>query len=206
MISTFPPPPPFYHLYKSAEDQTQEDLIPPPPPVPPNEYRVFGVVHHNGDEEKLQEPPPPPHLLFHDLSNHLNLKAELKKLCSSVLFSLYQLLDVLVNDQENFRQKTEDIETLFSNITFLLNRFRPHQSRQTIIQIFDDQVEGKALCIEEAREIQEKFGEILTALSANIRNISRQTSEEIPVCEKVCNEALSSTDGPEVCGSISEKD
>ena len=177
VIPTFPPPPPYYLLYKNTEDQTPEDIIPPPPPPPPEEYRVFGVIRQKGDEEKLEEPSLPPHILSLPQSDHLNQKTELKKQCSSLLFGFYQLLDVLVNDQENFQAKTEDIEILLMNITHLLNTFRPHQTRQTIIQIFAEQLGGKAVCIEEAQRLQERVREVLPSLSENLRKIFQQNSE-----------------------------
>jgi mediator of RNA polymerase II transcription subunit 7 len=184
IASTFPLPPPYYHLYKDpnisrlSSSDTLSPPPPPPPPLPSQTYVSFGITYTVPDE--VFEPPPPPPLpslsslpssqiatVSLSPNTQVDRKAELRKLCKSLIFSFAQLLQVLVNDQEHFMYKTSDIDSLFIHISYLLNSFRPHQTRQAIISIFEEQVREKEEMEKLGEELQKKTKLVIDQLASS---------------------------------------
>jgi mediator of RNA polymerase II transcription subunit 7 len=75
----------------------------------------------------------------------INHRRELKKLNHSILHNYLELLNTLVTNphEYTFHDKVADLEQLFVNLHFLLNAFRPHQARETLISILAEQLDKR---------------------------------------------------------------
>ena len=90
--------------------------------------------------------------LYQDVSNNIQ---ELKKINSSFLVNFLDLLDILINcPSSNLRvKKIEDLELLFYNFYHLINKFRPHQALETLIQMLKVQKEQKLNLVEQINRL-----------------------------------------------------
>ncbi|GAM18214.1 hypothetical protein SAMD00019534_013890 [Acytostelium subglobosum LB1] len=118
-------------------------LQPLPPPLPPKQgstYSMFGQPYATTDvlpslsEQGVQQ-------LYPDDS--ISPIKELKKLNRSILFNYLQLLETLVENPQEYKKKVDDISLLFINFHHLLNSYRPHQARETLISIMSEQLKQK---------------------------------------------------------------
>ena len=76
---------------------------------------------------------------------------ELKKINASLLVNFLDLLDILIKCRASpIRiKKLEDIELLFCNFHHLINKFRPHQALETLIQMIKIQKDQKLKLVEQ---------------------------------------------------------
>ncbi|TDH67522.1 hypothetical protein CCR75_004251 [Bremia lactucae] len=120
IVSEFPAPPKFFELY--AEGVESGPL--PPEPMDPT-YHMFGSPYSTMDAvpdlllqqgRKLYMPPGEN---GKSDGNPVDYKAEMKN------------------------EKLDDIELLFLNMHNIINAFRPHQARETVIQMLKTQVQER---------------------------------------------------------------
>ncbi|KAF8457678.1 MED7 protein-domain-containing protein [Terfezia claveryi] len=130
-------------------------LIPPPPPE--NSYRCFGdswtipdvlpTLPELGITQLYSDPPttttatattatatttPPP-------SNTRALS--LLRLSKSLLLSYLELISTLSLNPTMSAEKLTDLRTIMINMHHLINEYRPHQARETLILMMEEQVE-----------------------------------------------------------------
>ncbi|KAI9890968.1 MAG: Mediator of RNA polymerase II transcription subunit 7 [Vezdaea aestivalis] len=94
----------------------------------------------------------------------LNRAFELKKISKSLLLNFLELVGTLSVNPEQYGKKLEDIRTLFINAHHLLNEYRPHQARETLILMMEQQLEKTKMEIEGVRAMREKVEETLQKL------------------------------------------
>ncbi|KAJ5758507.1 hypothetical protein N7520_005663 [Penicillium odoratum] len=125
-----------------------------PPDIPTGEYSVFGELQtlsttlpslqEQGIEQLYPEPPtnttqdpsqPPqsPQPLSHAYY--------LLKISKSLLLNFLELVGILSVSPEQFEPKVEDMRNLFINAHHLLNLYRPHQARESLIMMMEEQLE-----------------------------------------------------------------
>ncbi|CAI5719912.1 unnamed protein product [Peronospora destructor] len=140
IVSEFPAPPRFFALY--AEGPTCGPT--PPKPMEPT-YHMFGSPYSTLDvvPDLLQ----PGKKLYaperDDADVLMDYKAQMKKINHSLLANFVELIDVLIKKPSLFNEKLDDMELLFLNMHNLINAFRPHQARETVIQILKTQVQDR---------------------------------------------------------------
>jgi mediator of RNA polymerase II transcription subunit 7 len=186
IAAAFPAPPPFYkhftkqnlaalkRLRKVAKDSDNETseldvhalptelryLIPPQPPKD-EKYTSFGVeidrhapdltLESAGIEQVYPSHPsvrsdPQPHLIA---------------LARSMLASFLSLVGILSTNPELYEEKTKDLQTLMYNMHDLINQYRPHQSRETLILLMEERVERMR---REIQGIEDAKGKVRTVL------------------------------------------
>ncbi|KAI4674252.1 uncharacterized protein J4E84_010627 [Alternaria hordeiaustralica] len=81
----------------------------------------------------------------------------------SILMSYISLLGIVAANptSEQKDQKLKDIMTLVANMHALINEYRPHQARQTLIAKMEEQVRKKREEVEGVRRMGEKVKEVL---------------------------------------------
>lgn len=79
-------------------------------------------------------------------------KRELKKLNHSILVNFLDLIDILIRapDSPKRVEKLEDLNLLFINMHHLINEYRPHQARETLRVMMEEQRKQR-------NEISDKF-------------------------------------------------
>ncbi|KAI7852873.1 MED7 protein-domain-containing protein [Circinella umbellata] len=133
------------------------------PPQPPSDaYTIFDQrwqVH-----EQLQ---PLSELGVKQLfpSGQIDRIQELKKLNRTLITQYLDLLDILVKDPEQYGDRIENISTIFINMHHILNEYRPHQARETLRLLMENQIAKKKQLAADLRrksketlEMLQKFG------------------------------------------------
>jgi len=102
---------------------------------------------------------------------------ELKRLNKSILHKFLELLDFLVNDPEHAQSKVDELELLFVNFHYLLNGYRTHQARQTLISWLEEQLERRSKALDNIRQLLSQArntvgesAELLNRYQQEIRN------------------------------------
>ncbi|CAO3624163.1 unnamed protein product [Cunninghamella blakesleeana] len=160
--SAWPNPPKFYKRYTNENikqlKKAQETNVYPEELLKAPQLNDFSI--------KLLEPPTPPedayvvfdqHWKVHDQLPTLeeqNIKQlfptgeidrvqELKRLNRTLIVQFLELLDALAKQPEEFGKKIENISTIFINMHHILNEYRPHQARETLRLLMEEQLERK---------------------------------------------------------------
>ncbi|KAF0690288.1 Aste57867_18314 [Aphanomyces stellatus] len=143
LVSAFPAPPAFMSLYADGADAGP----PPPPPLKPT-YHSFGTPYST--EDSVPDLLPDDKKLY--ASTH-NIKDEMKKVNRSLMYSFLELIDVLILNPTKFNAKLDDIELLFLNMHNLINAYRPHQARETLIDLLKQQVQERKDAAQDIRRV-----------------------------------------------------
>ncbi|CAH1761092.1 17187_t:CDS:2 [Entrophospora sp. SA101] len=112
----------------------------PPKPITDSEYYMFGVRWTVEDkllsleEQNFEQLYP---------ENSIDRVVELKKLSISTIFNFVELLEIMVKEPEKSLEKFEQIRLLIINMKHLLNEYRPHQARDTLRLIMEDQLKRR---------------------------------------------------------------
>ncbi|KAK4579811.1 Mediator of RNA polymerase II transcription subunit 7 [Recurvomyces mirabilis] len=136
-------------------------LLPPPPPVD-GKYNAFGF------DRSLHAPPPS----LQDVSieqlypDHpavrLDPQAHLISLARSQLTTFLNLIGNLGQDATaGWESPTKDLEILTFNMLDLINQYRPHQARETLIMMMEERLERMKGEIEAIGEAKAKMADLV---------------------------------------------
>ncbi|KAL9604633.1 MAG: hypothetical protein Q9219_000353 [cf. Caloplaca sp. 3 TL-2023] len=147
--AAFPAPPPFYKSFTadnlarlsalqetnpslSADDLPLElqNLLPPRPPAPNQQYRSFGETRESVTVPSTEPPakdPPNPHRLL--------------QTTRQLLLAFLSLTSSLATKPDTWAPKWDEMRALFSEAHGIVNEYRPHQARETLIHMMEEQVE-----------------------------------------------------------------
>lgn len=152
-------------------------LIPPEPPAD-GKYRSFGLPQNINETlpslqeigiEQLYPSLPVPSSDSEDLGSKWTLDRAfyLKKMAKSILLNFLELVGVLSVNPAQFGDKIDHLKTLFVNSHHLINEYRPHQARETLILMMEDQLEKKKAEVEGIKRMKQKIDDILIGLGKN---------------------------------------
>ncbi|GAD97593.1 mediator of RNA polymerase II transcription subunit 7 [Paecilomyces variotii No. 5] len=125
----------------SLKEQGIEQLYPSPPAT-------------EADDEQSQLRPARP----------LNHAYYLLKISKSLLLNFLEFIGILSVAPEQFEPKLEDMRNLFVNAHHLLNLYRPHQARESLILMMEEQLHKTKEEIEEIDQVKTKVETILQQL------------------------------------------
>ncbi|KAI8889530.1 MED7-domain-containing protein [Backusella circina FSU 941] len=164
--SAWPDPPNYYKRYtdenlalKKSNKEQQEDLgfmlASLEPPAPPTDaYNVFDqnwqVKDHLPTLKDLGV-----RQLFPD--SPIDRISELKRLNRTLIVQFLELLEVLVERPEEFGKNIENISTIFINMHHILNAYRPHQARETLRLLMENQLARKKQQTEELKRVKRQW-------------------------------------------------
>ncbi|KAF2676177.1 hypothetical protein K458DRAFT_397199 [Lentithecium fluviatile CBS 122367] len=167
-------------------------LIPPEPPADDEEYTVFqqvtkvrgqdefehivgwigtmlwnpqsdqGLLKDWKYEQLYPSPSPSPSASWSSLDRQQYLFRFLR----SVILAFVELLGILAtNPMSEYKdEKLRDVLTLVLNMHALINEYRPHQARETLIGLMEMQVERKRAEVEGVKRMAEKVRETLEGM------------------------------------------
>ncbi|RKF63009.1 Mediator of RNA polymerase II transcription subunit 7 [Erysiphe neolycopersici] len=168
------------------------------PPEPPTElkgsFRCFGDVYYIKEElptlqdmgvEQVYTPPStPPSSESHSQPTqaHHDRAFILKRLAKSLLLNFLELVSIMATNSSHWAEKVQDIRTLSVNFHHLLNEYRPHQARESLILMMREQLDHRRAEISGVEECREKVERILERLSKiefpeDIESISNSETE-----------------------------
>lgn len=144
---------------KEDEKDTKNDGHPPgvlkffvpPKPMKGSHYRGFGNFWPFEDQlPKLTE------LgwkqLYPEEDESITYKTKLKelhKLMDSLLLNYLEFIGIMSIDPHLSPRKIEDLKLILMNVNHILNTYRPHQSRENLIQLLKKQINTKKKDISE---------------------------------------------------------
>jgi mediator of RNA polymerase II transcription subunit 7 len=85
----------------------------------------------------------------------------LKKTIRSILLNFLELITILSEDPTRAPNKIQDMTVLFLNAHHMINEYRPHQARETLILMMEEQVERKLAEIQRVKDLSEKMEALL---------------------------------------------
>ncbi|KAH8760297.1 mediator complex, subunit Med7 [Hyaloscypha finlandica] len=144
------------------------------PPEPPVEgiYRCFGDLYNMNDplpnleEQGIQQLYTPPLTPTSNTGGkHTDRALILKRIAKSLLLNFLELVGIMSVNPEQYQEKIQDLRTLFINFHHLLNEYRPHQARESLIQMMQTQLERSRAETQGIREMKMKVEGILEGLS-----------------------------------------
>lgn len=164
-------------------------LIPPEPPADTEEFNVFGTVNQlkdrdtfNGTMEFISqglhkalpdwkyEQLYPTTDASNSASSTLDRQRYLFRFLRSILVAYIELLGIVaINPTDELKDdKLKDILTMVTNMHALINEYRPHQARETLISEMERQVEKKKKEIQGVSKMKERVGEVLEGFGREI--------------------------------------
>lgn len=129
-------------------DGIPEDLLLLQPPAEPADgrWRIFGDQYMLDDKlptledqgiTNLPTTGPPES----KESKHYDRAFELKRLAKSLLLNFLELTGTLSHSPSDSEAKIQDLRTLFINLHHILNEYRPHQARESAIELMQDHLD-----------------------------------------------------------------
>ncbi|RDW75460.1 hypothetical protein BP6252_06602 [Coleophoma cylindrospora] len=108
--------------------------------------------------EQLYTPPATP------TGKHVDRALILKRLAKSLLLNFLELVGIMSVDPSQNTEKIQDLRTIFINFHHLLNEYRPHQARESLILMMQDQLDRSRAETEGIMRMKEKVEGILEGL------------------------------------------
>ncbi|XP_039291189.1 mediator of RNA polymerase II transcription subunit 7 [Nilaparvata lugens] len=161
------PLPPVQYVSNYTDENIRRGRAPRPPPPIHDNYSMFGNPF-NADDTIIR--PLESQGIKRLYPQHFDRRRELRKLNHSLLVNFLDLLDLLVKCPESPRraEKVEDLSLLFIHIHHLLNEFRPHQARETLRVMMEQQ---KRQRIETAQRFQKHLDKVMEILQQALHSL-----------------------------------
>lgn len=110
---------------------------------------------------------------------HTDRALILKRIAKSLLLNFLELVGIMSVNPEQYQEKIQDLRTLFINFHHLLNEYRPHQARESLIQMMQNQLDRSRAETQGIMEMKEKVEGILEGLSqAKLKEEELREGEE----------------------------
>lgn len=153
--SSFPLPPMQYIDNYESEDKSKHPV--PPPPINDEPFEMFGqTIHPLESIENLV-----PSLERENIKQIVKLDPnsspifEMKSINVSLVTKFLDLLDILTKNPDSSESEIvyEELKNLFQNIHYLVNCYRPHQARETLITLMQSQEKSRSQTIEQLEKL-----------------------------------------------------
>lgn len=87
-------------------------------------------------------------------------------LTRAILLNFLSLIQLLAADPTQADAKVADLQNLFYNVHHLINLYRPHQARESLIAMLEEQIQRKRALVERVRVVKERVGKVLGEVQA----------------------------------------
>lgn len=180
-------------------------LIPPEPPKDDEEFKVFGAVTKAKGSDNFTktmewisrtlsadytltgweyEQLYPSTDASSSASSTLDRQQYLFRFLRSILVAYIELLGIVASNptSDHKDDKLKDILTMVANMHALINEYRPHQARETLIREMERQVERKKKEIEGVKKLKGRVAEVLEGFGEEIPGgTSDDKKEEVAI-------------------------
>lgn len=121
----------------------------------------------------------------------LNHAYYLLKISKSLLLNFLELVGILSVSPEQFEPKVEDMRNMFINAHHLLNLYRPHQARESLIMMMEEQLSRTKDEIEQMDKVKAEIEGVLENLQAEgVRTGSVEQSGTISPSEAASSQKI----------------
>lgn len=111
-----------------------------------------------------------------------DMKTELKKLNHSLLLNFCLLVRDLIKDPTSWQERTSFIRTILVNMHHIINSYRPHQAREILILMMENQVKRRRSVTESLKnacaEIEKGLKDVKVLLDEKLREIDAMPVDE----------------------------
>ncbi|CAI7673774.1 unnamed protein product [Penicillium viridicatum] len=159
-----------------------------PPDIPEGQYSVFGELQtmsttlpslqEQGIEQLYPEPPAAGTEQNSQPSPPLNHAYYLLKISKSLLLNFLEFTGILSVSPEQFESKVEDLRNLFINAHHLLNLYRPHQARESLIMMMEEQLNHSREEMRQMDKVKAEVESVLEQLQAEGNRVGATASED----------------------------
>lgn len=113
---------------------------------------------------------------------HLDPTPHLQTLTRAVLLNFLELVGTLSVNPTQGPEKVEHLQTLFYNLHDLINRYRPHQARESLIMTMEDQLDKIRAQVKSVNAAKDRMQQVLGDIRSNAisDNIETPTKQEEP--------------------------
>nr|CAG4641241.1 EOG090X0EJA [Eulimnadia texana] len=174
-VSSLPLPPlQFINLY--SEENLKRGRNPRPPPPITDSYSMFGTQFH-ADDAVIR--PLESQGIRRLYPNNYDHRRELKKLNHSIMASFLDLVDILIRNPESGRraEKLDDLTLLFIHMHHLVNEFRPHQARETLRVMMEQQKRQRYEIADRFERHLERAFELVRQAVSNLPELSESSTK-----------------------------
>lgn len=120
-------------------------------------------------------------------AKHYDRAFELKRLSKSLLLNFLELSGALSRSPSHAEDKVQDLRTLFINIHHILNEYRPHQARESAIEMMQDHLDRTRMetlairtQVDKAKRVLEGLGSLGVADAAVPAEDRTKQGKELP--------------------------
>lgn len=99
---------------------------------------------------------------------------ELRRLMDLLLLNFLELIGTMSIEPAQFHVKIEDLKLVLININHLLNTYRPHQTRESLIMLLKKQIDKKKRDIAQVEAITNE-------IKSSIANLASEVSETVEI-------------------------
>lgn len=114
---------------------------------------------------------------------------KLLALSRAIILNFLELVGIMSNNPEEAAEKIEDLQTLFYNAHDLINQYRPHQARESLIMMMEAQLERSKTEIAAVEDGKNKVQELLKSIQD-----AAQAQQELKTTASVLQAVSASTD------------
>jgi mediator of RNA polymerase II transcription subunit 7 len=125
---------------------------------------TYTQLYPNAADEPSTEPVPA------SASSNLDRQNYLFRFNRSILLTYIELLGIVALNptSEHKDEKLKHILTMVTNMHALINEYRPHQARETLINIMQEQVERKKREVEGVKKMKERVRDVLEGFEKEV--------------------------------------
>ena len=161
----------------NIKDHFPLEYLEPPEPPADGPYRSFGEIWQTEDKLPTLSDTGIKQLYSNSEGNQDRI-FELKKLLHSLLIQFIELAGIMSISPESFPAKIEDIRVLLINMHHLLNEYRPHQSRESLILSMESQLEDKRREIADLKQKNEQVQNKVADLTKQFDSVLLEKNEK----------------------------
>jgi mediator of RNA polymerase II transcription subunit 7 len=109
---------------------------------------------------------------------HLDPTPHLQTLTRAVLLNFLELVGTLSVNPTQGPEKVEHLQTLFYNLHDLINRYRPHQARESLIMTMEDQLDKIKAQIKGVNSAKDRMHQVLGDIRSQATNDNLDTPKK----------------------------
>ncbi|TAQ83873.1 hypothetical protein B7494_g7803 [Chlorociboria aeruginascens] len=156
--------------FRPLDLPTELRYLQPPEPPADGIYQSFGDYYNlkhplpSLEERNIPQLYTPPTSPTRD-GKHVDRALTLKRLAKSLLLNFLEFFGIMSVNPIQYREKLIDIVNMFYNVHHLLNEYRPHQARESLIQLMQDQLDKSRAETDSILKMKEKVEGVLEGFS-----------------------------------------